>query len=85
MRISNKDRIGLYASVYLDGVKLTRCVQADSDQGWALCGVEGDKGPRSLVSAVRTLPGPGQVDWEGILCEYRYGKVEIRFDLPGLR
>jgi hypothetical protein len=67
-------------SVYLDGEKLTRCLMADDEEGWAACMFEDAKGHAVMFEAV-----DGEGHWQNgaePITEIRRGTVTFAFDPP---
>lgn len=72
MRITPTVAGAHHAKVYLDGEELTRCVEADEDEGWARCTVQKDDG-HILVEMGEPVE------------EIKRGAVRVEFDDPAWR
>lgn len=73
MRITPHVAGAHHANVILDGEKLTRCVEADEDEGWARCMVQKADGHMLLDGDHQPVE------------EIRRGEVRIEFDDPAWR
>lgn len=73
---------GRAITVYLDGVKQTRCLAADDVEGRALVALPGaGDGVALTINATpeqRRLIACGElVDWDGTICQWRAGDVRL--------
>lgn len=65
------------ADVLLDGEKLSHCIEADEDEGWARCMVRNEAG--------QPIFDPDDEHGDGVRTELRHGKVEVVFNPPEWR
>lgn len=70
--------LGRYADVYLDGVKLEACFEADDAEGYAWVGRQRES---SKIAALFALPG--DFVCSDVVVERKSGKIEFAFNVPG--